>query len=353
MPSKRQKLTGAAVLVLLLAFLLPIRIPYRISAPGKVLCSHEWMVTVTAGGGIITSVLDRNSGVTRRYDVSEFSRGDAIRFSLDPRIVIGSALGKGDTVGVLESSETERELANLHGDLASARASLAALAAGEKESIVDEARQKVEFAKRRSQEMDILLARQKKLHERDLISREEYELAEQNASGAAIHVSIAEAQLRSAVTGVKSEQIRMAREQIVSLEREIKVLERRRKGYELVMPLAGLVMQAGAGDTLLVVSDTTEYVVVMPLPLNERSFVSTGRRVRLRAETAHRIPDASVTAVDQAVHSLAGRQVVLATARLQGTPREVLHGLTARCTVMGEPVSLVQYLRRKLRAPIQ
>jgi multidrug efflux pump subunit AcrA (membrane-fusion protein) len=346
MKSKGLIIIGTSALAIALVFALPVTVPYSITASGRILSKREWTVALSANRGLVTSFVERASGVTKQYSVAQFDRGDAVEFSLDSRICAGGTVRAGDTVGTVRSIETERELARLQGELTSAIATLRVTVTGEKQSVVEEAEQQLAYAKRQAETQKAIFERQKLLYERGLIAQQEYEIAERRASISAIDVSIAEARLQSVTTGAKKEQADYVRARISSLQREIDVLERQHKGYKLVAPLSGVVILFAASDTLLVVADTTEYVVMMAVRLRERSALVPQQRVTLVANEVDYIPGAVLLAVDKTIHSLNGEQVVFATAVLEHRTDEPLHGLFARCSIECASVSPLDYLRR-------
>jgi hypothetical protein len=350
---RRWFLAAALVAVLSLAFVSPITIPYTITTPGKILCANEWIIALNTDGGIVTFVADRMTGVTKHYGLAQFSRGDAVSFTIDPRFTAGSVVQAGDTIGIARSTEVERELERLRGELRNAIAALAVTVTGEKQAVVEEAVQTVEHAKRQAEDLKAIHVRQKMLYEKGLVSQQEYELAERRSATAAIEVTIAEARLRSVTTGAKREQADLVRSQIKSLQNEIQVLERQEQGYRLIAPIAGIATQVGMGDTLLVVSDTTTYVVLMPVPVHERASLLPDQRVRLSAREVNSIPPASVTKVEKTIHALHGQQVVFATAQLSEQPDEILNGLIARCTIDCASLPPWEFLERKFRSLIR
>jgi hypothetical protein len=347
MKSKRPLIIGTSVLVIGLVFALPVTVPYSITAPGRILGKRQWTVAVSANGGIVTSLVEHALGVTRQYAVTQFDRGDAVELWLDPRIVAGGIVTAGDTVGTVRSVETDREFVRLQGELTSTVATLMMTVTGEKQSVVEETKQQLALAKRQLETQNAIFERQKLLYERGLIAQQEYEIAERRVSISAIDVSIAQARLQSVSTGAKKEQADYVRARISSLQHEIEVLEHQRRGYKLVAPLAGVVTLYAASDTLLVVTDTTEYVVMMAVPLRERLALAPQQRVKLVTNEVDYIPGAVVLAVDNTIHWLNGGQVVFATAVLDRRTDDPLHGLAARCSIECASVSLLTYLQRK------
>lgn len=339
---------GALALSCAVLFLLPIRVPWNVTVPGRIACSHEWMVTVNTDGGIVAALVDHSSGVMRQYSVAQFDRGDAYRFTLQRPVRDGSWVREGDTVGRVASSTLEWELARLKGELADARATVAVTSSGEKQSLVEEAKKAVESARHRAAYFSATLARQKELAEKGLIARQEYELAERQSATAAADIAMAEARLHSVSTGAKPEEQELAHVRVRSLADEIAALERRRNAGLLLSPIAGILAGNISPDTLAVVADTSAYVLLMPILLRDRSMVRENQRVRLTVAETGDVAEAFITAVDGNIRTHDGRQVVVATARVDRTPLPNPNGMYVRCTVECAPVTLWEYARRTL-----
>lgn len=348
--AKRTKIIVGTGILLIAAVVIifSVKIPYTINVPGKILYSNEWIITINANGGIQTYLVNRASGVTNQFTIAQFNRGDAVQLLIDTLISKGKKVSKGDVVGSILSSELEKELERLNGELLTSNASLVMVESGEKESIVEEAKQEVERAKRQSEDLKAILLRQKALFEKGLSSQQEYELAERRAKVSSIDILISESKLKSVSSGAKKEQVDFIKAQIKSLQGQIDVLKKQLQVYNLVSPVSGVVTKVSENDTLLVISDTAEYVVLMPIPLIEYSLLESKQIVNIFAVDVQNIPSARITNIDKVIQPLNGHQVVIATASIENSSSEFLNGLLARCSIKTESMPILNYLKRKL-----
>jgi hypothetical protein len=348
--SLRALLGGAAVPAsLLLLFALPIRIPYSVKAPGKILPAKEWIVVKGADGQVMTMLVDHVRGVTANYAVSSFERSDALQFTLRDALATGAAVAALDTVGYAYSSDTEQQLARLRGELAAAQAALALNSSGEKEAIVEEARQQVAQATTRAEEFQKTLRRQKTLYENRLISQDDFDAVQAQANLHAIAIAIAQARLQAVQSGAKKEQIELAHAHTRALQEEIEVVQQRAASLALVSPMGGVVRRAFFGDTLLVIADTSSYIVLMPVRVREGLYLAPRQPVFLRSRDVFNLPQAELLHVETAASVLQGKPVLPVTAALHAETSEVVPGLVVQCTIRCDGVSPAEYLKRKFQ----
>jgi hypothetical protein len=335
------------ILFLLIIFLLiPIKVPYSVKAPGKILPAKEWIVTKGPDGRLITEFKDNKLGINQNYSVSQFERGDAIQFSLRPNISSGSMIKEKDTVAIIYSNEIERQFIQLKGELEVAKASLAANETGEKQSSIQEGKDRLVYMKKQAEEQNKIFNRLEALYQKDLISQEEYEISKGTAELNQINISIAEAQLQTAQTGVKKEQIDYIKSQIQSLQQQINVLQKRFKNYTLVSQVTGIANRILGSDTLLIVSDTSEFVALIPVKWEERNYLSCNQKVYLKAPDSSITQDATLVRIDKSIHPLNGGQVFFVTAFFDSPKTDFLSGLMVQCSIQCTPIRPVEYLER-------
>lgn len=320
--------------LLAIILVLPIRVPYTVSAPGKVLAAREWIVIRQTDGRLMSILVDHKRGVHRSYAVSQFERGDAVQFNLRDHLTAGARVVAGDTIGVIHSNQFEYSLVALEGELAEAMASLELSTSGEKESVVAEAERKVKFATKALEEQQRIATRLDSLYHRNLVSREEYEIAADEKELREIKVAIAEAQLQSVTSGAKSEQIALIQSRIRALNNEIATLRRRLHHFTLISPISGTVNQVFSADTMLVISDTTEFVVLMPIDWRQRKHLKINDVVTFSARDVPQLPEGRLVNMGLNVRALNGRPMMLVTASIPGsTTAELAPGLIIDCTV--------------------
>jgi hypothetical protein len=346
--SLRALFTGAALLAgFLLVLVLPIGVPYSVKAPGKILPAREWIVAKSADGRVMTMLVDHMRGVATSYAVSSFERSDALQFTMHGALEAGRAVAAFDTVGYLYSSDTEQQLTRLKGELAAAEAALALDRSGEKVAIVEEAQQQVAQAKTQAEEFQKALQRQKKLYESGLISQDLYDAVQAQANLHFSAVAIAQARLQTVQSGAKKEQIELAHAHTRALEKEIEVVQRRAASLSLVSPVSGVVRRVFSGDTLAVIADTSNYVVLIPVRAREGRYLAPRQLVLLRSQDMLHLPQAELLKVEPGATLLQGRPVLFAIAVLPGETANLVSGLVIQCAIQCGAVSPMEYLKRK------
>jgi hypothetical protein len=340
-------LTWLGILILLVIFLLlPIKIPYSIKAPGKILPAKQWIVSKGPDGRLITILKDNKLGISQNYSVSQFERGDAIQFSLRPNIFSGSAIKANDTVASIYSNEIERQFIQLKGEMEVAKASLAASKTGEKASTIQEEKDRLDYMKKQAEEQKKIFNRLEALYRKDLISQEEYEIAKGTSDLNQINISIAEAHLQTVQSGEKKEQLDYINSQIQSLQKQIDILQKRFKNYTLISQVTGVANRVLGNDTLLVVSDTSEYVILIPVKWEERNYLYQKQSVYLKAPDSSVTQDATLVRIDKSVHPLNGGQVFFVTASFSSPKIDFLSGLMVQCSIQCDGIRPVEYLKR-------
>lgn len=329
---------------------LPVKIPFTISTHGQIFHGKEWIVSKDESGRISAVLYDRIDGRTENYRLYQFDRQDAVRFELNNSVIPGNYIQAGDTVGIIYSTQLSREYVALVGDLEVTRASLDLHGSGEKEAVVEEARNRLAYAKQQLRGHTILLERQRELYKRNLISDEELDIAVQQKRLYEIDIQIAEAQLQAALSGAKDEQIEFLNTRIATLEEEISSFERIIEEYTYLSPIDGIVYHTFSHDTLALIGNTETYIAVIPVPFQYRQYIANDQKVKLR------IPGNNIAARYGKVHSIGntvrlinGGQFFMISALVENLDDEYLPGILASASVQTESVTIREYLLRYTR----
>ncbi len=339
-------LIGVAAILIILSLL--IKLPYNISMPGKILASSEWIVYKGNNGQLITQLNNRKLGIIKDYSIHEFERGDDVSFSTIKDLGFGSSVKQYDTLGYVYSNEIEREITLLEGQLKVARANLELNQTGEKESIIAEAQENLSYQKSKAEEQRKILAREKELYKANLISQQEYEIAEGTAALNDINISIAEAQLKSAQTGAKNQQVDLIKQQINAYEKEIGVWKSRLAANKLVTPIPGMITHMTMGDTLFVISDTSSFVVLIPIKLQEKPFIKLNDIVNIELPFDEGNAEAKLKTIGKAVQYIARSPVVYGTAFVRIKDKNLLPDMLVKCKIESGSISLYEHLKRML-----
>jgi hypothetical protein len=344
----RTHIIGLVVLLLVLFFFLPIRLPYTLRTLGKIIPSQEWILQKTQDGSLIAVLADNKNGLIQNYSVIQIERGDATRFQLSPDLNHKSSVAEQDTIGSIHSYEILRQLTALEGELAVATASLVTQAVGEKEAVIQEAQQQVALTRERAQLKQRLFHRQDSLYRQNMISQEEFELAESEANVAEIEANIAKLQLQRVTTGVKPEAIEMIEAQVRSLENDIQVRKSQMKAFTLQTPIAGTLIRYYSSDTLLSVCDTS-FLIVMPIKWKYRSQLQPGHTIIFRDVDSKKRLSAKILRIQRDVKILNQDQVFLAVGSMEDAPGSYYPNLVVPCTIRGESIALYQYVFRMIK----
>ena len=335
--------TPAAIAVLLS---LPVRLPSVVNTFGTITSAHKWVLVRGADGQLIASTFNYQTGLSEGYRVSSFDPGSSVNFNLHTSLVPGQHVASGDTVGSIYSSEMQERLIALNGQLAAARSLLAVNASGQKAAIVNEAQQRLQFARRKKTEHEATFARSKKLLEADLMSQGEFELVQSEANALQDEIKIAEANLEAARTGAKPEQLELVHANIAALQNEIDAIQKRAGTYTLTAPISGTLSRAFYGDTLLTISDTTKYIALVPVKWSDYNRVASTQDPRVTLRGFSKTVRGTVIALNREVQLLHGQKVVIATALLEGTSEDLMPGMLARCRIACRPVTPFEYVKR-------
>lgn len=276
---KERAIVLSIILLVLLVILLPIKVPHNVDAMGSIISSKEWILSRGPDGRLMTSLINNKTGMYENYTVSQFQRGDAIEFNLRKGIVAGIGINKLDTIANIYSNETEKKILKLQGDLAIEKANLNISTGPQKQSVIDEAKKKLDYARRQLLEQERLFIRDAAQFESELISKEDYEISKGAVELFKINVQIAEEKLNTVSTGAKSEEINLIEAKITSLENEISILYDKFSQFILLSPITGIIERSFSHDTLLVISDTTEYLIMAPITMDDYKYVTVGDEV--------------------------------------------------------------------------
>jgi hypothetical protein len=330
--------------------LLPIRFPSGVNTYARITPAHKWVLAKGSDGQLIARTFNYETGMSDGYRVSNFIAGSSISFTVAPSLLPGRPVAAGDTVGWVSSSEMQERLVALNGQLAAAQQLLAVNATGQKSAIVTEAERRLQFARRRRADYQTTLDRTQALFDRKLIPAGEYDSVQGVEHQLEDEVSIAEANLDAARTGAKPEQLALVESNIAAIKNEIRTIHSRAATYTLRTPIQGEVSTSLAGDTLLTIAGTSEYVAQVPIRWPDYPRVAAARDPSLTIVGFSRRVRGRIIALGHEVQVVAGDRVVMATALLDPLPEDLLPGSIARCRIDCGMLTAVEYGKQVMRS---
>jgi hypothetical protein len=345
-PSKILLVVAATVAICIIVLMLPLKVPYTVKTFGRLQPIQRWMVTSGANGQLLTSLINYKTGLADGYRASQFAREGTIKFSFHPRILAGDYVRAGDTVATIYSSGTEERVADLQGQLKVMRATLTADVTGEKESIIRQYEAVVAHAEEKAANQRRITERLQTLYQRQLATQQEFEIAESESRVLDADVDIAKAQLKAARTGVKPESTELIEAKLATLGDDLSAVHERQESFCLFSPISGRISRTYSADTLLVVSDTTAYVVLIPITISDVSYVVPGQLVRITVGRKDDQVDGRLLLLDTQTHQLKGRQIQIGTALIEQTSMDLPLGMISPCVVQCGSVTPLEYVKR-------
>lgn len=335
------------VVALIIVLWLPVTVPRRIESHGKVLPLKKWYVQRSADGTISTHISDYVAGISQRSQTFNAERGDQMQFQLAAKVAAGTSVATGDTIATVYSMRLVRELTELSGELAQARAALDVVVSGEKPALVAAANARLDYAQQAVIEQQKVLARLEPMLEKGMISQQEFDIEAGKANLLDIEVAIAQAQLETAQTGEKPTQRALLETQIRALQEQLRALQNEAGAMHINAPFSGELIKHLSSDTLLSVLDISGWVVIFPLKLEDMGDINSGDSVFVHAGHNGDIQKGVIINIQPEVHQLQGAQVQILTARLHAT-KGLAPGMVAKCRVASEPVPIGKATRRFL-----
>lgn len=339
------------LIIVVIVLLLPVKIPYTVYGTGKIFARQQWMLGKTSDGEIITTIKNNQLSTITSYGYKEFQQRDVFNFSLKKGIENRKTLEKGEVVAEIHSTELERQLIDLRGQLKVAKAQLRVNSTGQKPEEVIEAETNLQLAEEKFNVQQKLFNRSKNLYEDSLISKQEFELAQNEFELAHLGRDLAEANLISIKTGEKPEEVMYAKAQIDALENNIENLEKRLEDMTVRAPFSGL-MRYKKGTTmaetkpLVNLLDTSSYVITIPIKAKNLHYVKKGQKMTLEMFSGECEMTATVSNIDNSVQIANGKQVAYVTAVIEDRCPDLMPGLLAQAVIDADELTPFEYLKR-------
>lgn len=349
--SRRNILLIFLVVCLLMVFV-PIRIPYSFESVAKILPVKEWHLKRGQDDSFISELNDNSTNVVSHMKNYKFERGDIAEVYLDEALDTGKYIKKGDTIAFIHSYYIENEITRLKNLKKVEENALRMNLSGEKQELIEQAENKYAFAQ---QQLDLerkKYDREKQLFRDSIISTADFEITENTYRLAKINVDIAHSELKSLRTGVKPEQIDYIKQQIESYSNEIGKLENQVEQYYITPPISGVLSFNKVVDGVVSVSDTTKYVLQIPVQVTNLKFIQSISAIRFSLPGYDERVSASLLDIEENVNVIPGEQMVIARALISGGKYRIYPGMMVQCKVICDKITILEYLKRGIQLNI-
>lgn len=334
-------------LAIIIVFIIPFKIPYTIKATARIYPSQEWILMVGQDDSFISVIYDNKTNVINNLTNYKFDRGDIAELMINPQLVSGQQVNKGDTIAYIHSFVIENELSILRSEIEVEKASLEVITAGEKESIILEAENKYDYAKQQLKLDEKTFFRQKTLFRDSVISAAEFDLAENAYQLAKINLNILENELLSLKSGDKPSEINLINIRINSIKNNIEILENQKDQYFIITPKSGIINFSPAFEQYFSISDINEYILKIAIQLKNRMYIGSLSSINFEIDGDNAINTASLLQINDKVESIGSHQVFFIKA-LADNSDNISRGMAVQCKIGCDNVSLFEYCRRTM-----
>ena len=249
-----------------------------------------------------------------------------------------------DTLGWLYSSTLQEKMISLEGNLRTLKASLEFERSGSRASEIEGARQQLAYARTRLEEQQKIVERSKSLLAGNIISRQEYDVDVRRERLDSIRVSIAEANLGSALSGAQASRLDVIRSRIADEENKLATLLQLMDHLTIQSPISGHLHYSMSGDTLLSVDHIEHVVVLLPLHSAKTNPMGWASQITLHGPDFDMDIDPIDIHVDEHIQLVSGEQLILVRIRLDNSSRQLVVGQLLEASVDIESKSVIQML---------
>lgn len=345
----RRQVLYLILLFIVIVFLLPIKIPYRFEATAVVFPLKEWYLTKGQDDSYISELRNFQTDVLSNLKSYKFNRGDISEVIMKKDLQTGTPVEAGDTIAEIHSFFISNELSRVHNELAIEQSALKVESSGQKQEVIDQAFQEYTRATQQFDLEEKRFLRQKKLYTDSIIASERFEEAENAYKLAGINIEITRQAMLSAKSGGKPENIQLILQRIEALRHEIRTLEELKAQYIIVPPISGLASYNHQENEIISICDTSGFILKIPVRLKDLRYLNQIKSIRFSIPGRSQEVDAEFISVEGNVQYMDNRQMALAKALIRDGHPSVYPGMTVKCKVVCDKISLFNYMKRGLK----
>jgi hypothetical protein len=161
----------------------------------------------------------------------------------------------------------------------------------------------------------------------------------------AIRVSIAEADLGSALSGAQTRKLDVFRAQIVDEEKKLAVARDVLDHMTLVTPLSGKLLFPLSEDTLMSIEQVDTLVAVLPIQGGSHSTIEWTSQLTLIGPNFQQIVTSDQMQVDDHILKVGSEQLILVRIRIDNSEGLLVPGQIVEASVKFSSKSVIQMLK--------
>ncbi len=338
------------LIVLVGGAFVPVDLPYSFESTGRVYPLQSWILQKNPDGTLISMLHDHKTGLMSDYSSYQFDRGDVVNINFNPNGVENRSIVKGELVANISSNMLSQNLIQLQNQLAIEKARLENVSTGEKPEIVANNNEKIRLAKQDVAIAQKIFDRAQLTFKEGLIARSEFEFAENALKEAKLAVEVEEGKLMVVSTGQKPEEIKLVEAKIKSLQNQIAFNNTTNDNYNIFSPINGQIRYESSpeGDRMIV-EDTSNYVLYVPIKLSNTSFVDSNSIVEIELMGRDTTLEATLVDMGGKVEILGIEQVVIAKALVPNFKEGLTIGMPVISRISVGEVTPYEYLERSMK----
>lgn len=333
---------------------LPIDIPYAFKSVAQVYPVQKWMLQKNNDGSLTSSLHNYKSGLMRDYSNFQFERGDVVSMHFNSEKTTEKYIDSGDLIVNILSNQLAGTLINLENQLSIESANLAKERAGQKAEIITGSAKAFELAQSELKLAKLNLDRAIPMLEDGLIAKMEYDQLEGLYQQALRKIEMAKANIEINTTGEKPEQIQLIETRIQSLRKEIDFIKTTSNSYNIYAPISGtLRYESDLEGDRMIIEDTSEYILFVPIKLKDRTFIGPDTRLELVIVGQDSLIPAQILEVSKKTEILNETLVAMIKAKVDGSIKGLAPEMPIACKVSCGTVRPIEYMKRSIKVDVK
>jgi len=339
---------GIIMIILIVASVfVPVDIPYAFNSTAKVYPLQQWIIHKQPDGSLVSTLHDHKTGLLKDYASYQFDRGDVVNIQFNPNRIAQSKVDSGELIATIQSNLLNGRMIALENEIAIERANLLRTEAGSKPEIIKQAQEELRLAEQELEIQKLKIARAQGMLDEGLLARAEFENTENAFKQAKNALVVAKEKIQVVTTGDKPEEIEYIKSRITSIGKQLDFLKTSNSNYNIFSPIAGRISyETDQNGDRMIVEDTTEHILVIPIKLRDRDFIGENTVIELSILGQDSLVPAKLLGLNEKVEILNRHVVVLAKASVSGNIPGLASGMPVKCKVTCGAVKPLEYLKR-------
>lgn len=345
---KRKAIFILLLFVLGLVFILPIELPYSFRAKGKIYPLRKWELRIDEGVGFQAKEVDVLSGKVERLTQFKFDENDIGSYNPLKTFENISRINKYDTLACFYSYALEEQVRTLRNELFEKKLLLKRALSGEKRSILNQldaelekVGNEVKLAQKEYERAQILFCD-------SIISCSEFDASFYKLKMLEAKQKEAKFALKSALTGMKSEEIDYIQGVISGIEDRLSVTEKQKAELCVRAPFSGELSFSKEQGQYLLLEDTDSLLLAIPVRYRDNDYVKLDHQIYFTQEGSTEEYNAQIIEKGKSIYTIQNEQVIFVKALVKKGKDRLKTGLLVSGRFECDEVPLYVYLGRTM-----